>query len=544
MHIMSMTRIEIQLLILATCVGLGKPALASERMFHPPGPIAIWNSEETIEFEQFRGGIVVVDFFAHWCVPCLAASKSLEEEVQRQYKERNGNPAGLPVHVMSVNIESNAPARTRRFVTTTGASLVVNDFEGKLLQQLGGTGIPFLVVLDGTGEGWRVIHSSTGYQGAANLRTVIDSIGADAPDDVLRDQSRWAGLPIEQSVVADFEGQFASDIDLTEAALSHRFERGDFQLTTTLGHASIGLDYHADNDGPAPTDVLGINRRLSENRWSGGVTARWQLRDEVALLGSIGGYDGFTDYRSLWLSEYYRQQFDFHPDYRAPDPAGVNASVGTRWEIRPATSFLQLDVSYMRDRVAPGYELEFIPAPTPRTELIHGREDLDTVAGRAAFESVITPNLRGLAALRIASTTDRDPRFSIESALNWAMSDQLVWRNQIAASIERPDFESWSIATILEHDWEDRWFVSAFARYYGDTGYIENSLLISDATPELDSFHYGVGFRGRFPRGEFRLTAGPYHTRYGPTGDGTAPFRHLYSDRNWLSVQCSLTTRF
>src|SRR5215470_10646219 len=81
---------------------------------------------EHVLLEDFAGQILVLDFFAYWCGPCLSASQELETGVQQYYAARKGNAQGVPVRVVSVNIEKDLPERTAAFLRRTGASFVVD----------------------------------------------------------------------------------------------------------------------------------------------------------------------------------------------------------------------------------------------------------------------------------------------------------------------------------------------------------------------------------------------------------------------------------
>lgn len=125
---------------------------------------------------DLQGHIVVLDFFAYWCRPCKAASRALEKDIAAHYRAARGNPQGVPVTVVAVNVEAAHPEQTARFVAEVGAKLVAEDPEGKLLRHFSARALPYLVVVDAT-AGRRVLFQSAGLDRIEDLRTVIDGIG-------------------------------------------------------------------------------------------------------------------------------------------------------------------------------------------------------------------------------------------------------------------------------------------------------------------------------------------------------------------------------
>lgn len=337
-----------------------------------------------------------------------------------------------------------------------------------------------------------------------------------------------------------FDGMWSDDVGLTETTLNYRRQKGRSDLRIEFSVATFDVDYRND---PA-TDPLGVARNLREQRI--GFQARYQhgLSERVSAFGGGGYYDGFTDYRNLWLSEYYRQQFDFSPDYEAPDPRGWSGFGGARLEYLPATGFVEVEVGYRRDQVAPGQELVFNPGPPPSTTLESGRTILETVAARVRFENVLSRRLRSLVDFQIADTTDRELRYTMLAALNIAPAENWVARLNAGYTHESPQLDAWWLGASVERDWDSRWFLGVTARYYTDSGYLENSGLISDATPELATYHAALTLRFQGERAGFRLSAGPYYSRYGASGPGTLPFIYLYQDRDWFQVQAAFTFQF
>jgi hypothetical protein len=254
------------------------------------------------------------------------------------------------------------------------------------------------------------------------------------------------------------------------------------------------------------------------------------------LNGALGGYDGYQDYRSLWLNEFYRQEY---PDgYIEAEPWGVNVGIGLRWELAPTTGFLQFDYAWQKDEIAPGYEKK------PFEPLARGRDDLDTHTVRVMLENVLTPSLRSQITGLVMDTTGRELRYGGQASLNWALAESWVLRSTVGYSEEAPRFEAWFVDETLEMDIDEQWYFSLTGRWYTDTGEIDDSLLLSSAAPELETWHIGLGIRWQGANSAVKLSGGPYFTRYGALGPYTEPFHNLYRGRDWGIAQLAFTHQF
>lgn len=142
-------------------------------------------SGKTVNLSDFAGKIVVLDFFAWWCGPCAQSAPIVEEQIQKHYAAKNGNPHGIPVQVVSINVEEENPKNTAAFIKKHGISTVLDDQDGKTLKSYGGEGLPHFVIIDGTGgktgaPSFRAVYKTSGFEGTAVLRGVIDAIKAPA----------------------------------------------------------------------------------------------------------------------------------------------------------------------------------------------------------------------------------------------------------------------------------------------------------------------------------------------------------------------------
>ena len=518
-------------LLASVVLFVGLVALSAQAPVSVPSfQLKKFGSNETVSLDQFGDGVVVLDFFAYWCVPCRRVSTELEEHVQQYYSGKNGNPAGKSVQVLSLNIEQGRAARTRQYIRQTGASLVLDDIDGEVYKSLGGRGIPYVIVLEKQGGSWAVLYAHAGYEGVEKIRQVIDSVGV--AEEVPRSESA-VSLLTTHALEVGAEGLWADDILLTDTTATHVYTMGKTEFRTSYSFSTLELDYD-------PAEELFVNWRepanVSEKRHTLQETVRHTLTPSWTLNGSLGGYDGFQDYRSLWLNEFYRQEYPV--GYEEAKPRGFNLGAGLRWEYAPTTAFAQVDYAWQTDTIAPGYEKKpFVP-------LARGRSELDTHTVSLTLENILTPTLRSQAIGFVTDTTGRELRYGGQGSLNWALAENWVLRSTVGYSEEAPRFEAWFVEETLETDIDGRWFFSLTGRWYEDTGEIDDSLLLSSAAPELETWHVGVGLRWQGENSALKLSGGPYFTRYGALGPYTEPFQNLYRGRDWGIVQLAFSHQF
>ncbi len=148
-------------LLVAASLGLGTPAWAGEPAFggilwgaftwlEPPSPApgTIFKSatEEDLSLEAFRGRVVLLNFWATWCPPCIREMPSLDR-VQAAL-------AGEGLEVVAVSQDFAGRKVVEPFFVRFGlANLkIYYDTGGALSRALGVAGLPTTLLIDREGR--------------------------------------------------------------------------------------------------------------------------------------------------------------------------------------------------------------------------------------------------------------------------------------------------------------------------------------------------------------------------------------------------------
>lgn len=350
-------------------------------------------------------------------------------------------------------------------------------------------------------------------------------------------------VPGMNTIEVDSDGTWSTDMYLTDSQLTYRRQIDKVELETSFAYATYDMDYQPFRE----FDFFGFNEHLHEDQLTGRAGVRYNVVDPLTLIAGGGYYDGYANYRRVWIANRYRQKYD-HPDfpripgYEEPDPKGWNATGGARWEYLPQAGYAELNFGYAMDQTAPGYEDG--QDANGNYLLLRGRERLHTRTVTVSSENVLTSWLRSLNEFFMFDTTARELRFSYKGSLNIALGPDWVVRAHGGITTEEPRFDAHFYGATVEWEALHNFFASVTATYYEDNGEIEDALLTSSAAPPLSSWELGLGLRYVWKKSAVKLGISMFHTNYDPIRIGTAEFTHLYEDRKWGLAQIAYSWQF
>jgi peroxiredoxin len=103
-----------------------------------------------VSLDEYRGRVVVLDFYASWCGPCSRAAPEMQR-LYETYKSRG-------VIVLGVNV--NDTADPHEYANRVGINYPLLVHGEKVAQAYGVSGIPAFMVISAEGE---IVHRSTGW---------------------------------------------------------------------------------------------------------------------------------------------------------------------------------------------------------------------------------------------------------------------------------------------------------------------------------------------------------------------------------------------
>ena len=330
----------------------------------------------------------------------------------------------------------------------------------------------------------------------------------------------------------NLEAMASDDIALDDIGIYLLLEKSDYRTVATYNHSDYWIDYR-----PPAAALVGMNadRYTSTNALR--IATQGPLGEDLLWFAECGGYVGFADYQSLWIDEYYRQNFESYPGYEDSDPMGVDGVLALRWDYLQTSGFFKASVFGGTDRIPPQWEAD-IGKPLTSTDAT-----VQLIGTRLELENVLTTRLRTHNSLTVVSHTSRSPRWSLETMDNYALTDSWVLRGTLGASLENPDFRAGWATLSAEWDSRQTWFLGLNLRYYSDSGDTNDLTYYGVTAPPATTFGANVSVRWSDGPRQASLSLGPYWTNY-EQKENTSPVSVLFEDRSWMWLQAAWSYRF
>lgn len=140
--------------------------VATRKLSAPAPKFSISRLDGTaVSSSEFRGRVVVLDFWATWCLPCRRELPELD----KLYHRYQGNSS---VSFWAVDVQKNGetPEKARAFMHKAGYTLPVACGSEQSLEGLGVEAFPSLIIIDKSGR-IRLVH--TGYDGSEQLQSEL-----------------------------------------------------------------------------------------------------------------------------------------------------------------------------------------------------------------------------------------------------------------------------------------------------------------------------------------------------------------------------------
>lgn len=110
-----------------------------------------------VSVKDFKGSVILIDFWESWCGPCLQVFPSMEE-LRSEYPDE--------FQVLAVTVGLNeGPEEARAFAEEHGYDFHFLYDEYGVFDRLGGQGIPFKAYIDPDGNFIKIEMGSYGRQG-------------------------------------------------------------------------------------------------------------------------------------------------------------------------------------------------------------------------------------------------------------------------------------------------------------------------------------------------------------------------------------------
>ena len=126
---------------------LGPPGEAVQVFDRPAPALRLVDLEgKAVDWKRFEGKVVLVDFWATWCVPCRLSMPEMQK-VHDRYRARGFS-------VIGISVDQQGPANVERFVATRKLTypIAIDDLKDPVALRFGVRALPTAFLVDGKGR--------------------------------------------------------------------------------------------------------------------------------------------------------------------------------------------------------------------------------------------------------------------------------------------------------------------------------------------------------------------------------------------------------
>lgn len=136
------------ILLLPMAVHAGEETIKDAVNFSLPG-----ENQQTINLADYRGKVVLVDFWASWCTPCIRSFPWMNKMLE-SYKD-----AGF--EVIAINMDQESRLADKFLQRYPNKLTIAFDPEGKVAEQYQLVGLPTSYLIDRNGK---LVYRHTGFR--------------------------------------------------------------------------------------------------------------------------------------------------------------------------------------------------------------------------------------------------------------------------------------------------------------------------------------------------------------------------------------------
>ena len=157
-------------LVAAVLFGQNKPSATETSPSSKLAPAPAWQLQDvdgkTVRSSDFKGKVVILDFWATWCGPCRMELPGFVE-LQKKYEKQ-----GLAV--IGVSVDQISPGEVKKFAQKSGVNYPVVLADARATQDFGGIeAIPTTFVIDREG---RIAKQHQGFTEKEEFEKEIKSL--------------------------------------------------------------------------------------------------------------------------------------------------------------------------------------------------------------------------------------------------------------------------------------------------------------------------------------------------------------------------------